>query len=100
MTGFLLDSPENQGLDSQKLDTYVQRLVERSTNCLIVMRNDKVVKEWYSAKYTPDTPHYTASLAKTIVGGLALAVAVSEGYMAYDDLACTFIIDWIFVVLF
>jgi CubicO group peptidase (beta-lactamase class C family) len=94
MTGFVLDSPENQGLDSQKLETYVQRLVERSTNCLIMMRNDKVVKEWYSANYTPDTPHYTASLAKTIVGGLALAVAVSEGYMAYDDLACTYIRAW------
>lgn len=94
MIPFQYDNPEKQGLDSQKLDAYTKQLSEMNTKALIVMRNHHIVKEWYAEDFGPEKPHYTASLAKTIVGGLALAVAVSEGYMAYNDLACKYIPSW------
>lgn len=88
------DEAEHQGLDPRKLEVYAERLAERGTKALIVMRHDRIVKERYTAGYSQEQPHYTASLAKTIVGGLALAVAVSEGYMAYDDPAGRYITAW------
>ncbi|MGG1519360.1 serine hydrolase [Paenibacillus oryzisoli] len=88
------DTGENQGLAASQLDLYAARLTERGTKSLLVLRNERLVLEQYAGGFSQTTPHYTASLAKTLVGGLALAVAVSEGYMAYDDLACTYIKAW------
>lgn len=88
------ESPESVGIDPQKLDQYASRLAGFNTKALLVMRRDAVVKQWFADGFSPDTQHYTASLAKTIVGGLAVAVAVSEGLMAYDDPACKYIPAW------
>lgn len=94
MTSGTPDTPRSYGLDTQKLERYADRLARLKTKCLLVMRHDTVVKEWYAEGYAPETPHYTASLAKTIVGGLALAAAVGEGFLAYDDPACRYIPRW------
>jgi hypothetical protein len=34
-----------------------------------------------------DKRHYTASMAKALVGGLSLAVAIDDGLLSQDDLA-------------
>jgi CubicO group peptidase (beta-lactamase class C family) len=86
--------PEIQGLDASKLDAYVQRLAERRSKAVMVIRHDEIVREWYADDHSPEKPHYTASLAKTLVGGLALAAAASEGYIGYDDPACEYIPQW------
>ncbi|MDF2722683.1 MAG: beta-lactamase [Paenibacillus sp.] len=94
MLTFNYDQAQNQGLDANKVNAYVKQVAERHTNALIVMRNDKIVKEWYADGFGPERPHYTASLAKTIVGGLALGAAVTEGCIAFSDLACKYITSW------
>jgi CubicO group peptidase (beta-lactamase class C family) len=43
---------------------------------------------------SPDKTHGTASLAKAIVGGLSLSVAMSDGRIGLDDPAAKFIPQW------
>ena len=50
--------------------------------------------EWYQKGHGPDKKHYTASMAKAIVGGVSLAVAMSDGLIALDDLATKYVPQW------
>lgn len=46
------------------------------------------------ARLGPDKPHGTASMAKALVGGMSLLVAMSDGLIAPDDPACKYIAEW------
>jgi hypothetical protein len=72
-------TPENQGFSSSKLESLRSGLAARGTTALLVIRNDTIICEWYAPGHGPDKQHGTASLAKAIVGGLSLAVAMSDG---------------------
>ena len=85
---------ESQGFSSQKLEAFRSNLEARNTKALLVIRNDAIVCEWYAPDYAADKPHGTASLAKAIVGGLSLAVAMSDGRIALDDPATKYIPQW------
>lgn len=88
------DKPENQGFSRIKLDQMRRSLEKRNTAALLVIRNDKIVLEWYGKGWDEFRRDSTASLAKTIVGGMALLVALSENRLALDDFACKFIPQW------
>jgi len=87
-------TPESQGFSTAKLEAIKDRLLKHKTDCFLVARNDKIVYEWYAADWTRTKPHGTASLAKAIVGGLSLAVAMTDGQIALDDSAARFIPEW------
>jgi CubicO group peptidase (beta-lactamase class C family) len=87
-------SPESQGMSSQKLKTMTEALKARSTSGLLVIRNDKIVCEWYAPDAGPTNRHGTASMAKAIVGGMAVAVGITDGRVALDDKASKFIPQW------
>jgi len=87
-------TPESQGLSSEKLNLLQQSLTARRTTGLLVIRNDRVVLEWYADGHNAAKPHYTASMAKAIVGGLSLAVALTDGRIGLDDKASRFIRQW------
>jgi len=87
-------SPEAQGFSSQALDSALRVLKERGTTKLLVIRNDQVVLEWYAPDHGPARRHYTASLAKALVGGLSLALALSDGRLHVDSPACYYIPSW------
>ena len=86
--------PESQGMSSKKLKAMTEALAARSTSGLLVIRNDKIVCEWYAPNAGPAIPHGTASMAKAIVGGIATAVAITDGRVALDDRAANFIPQW------
>lgn len=86
--------PESQGFASAKLEKTRADLAARNTKALLVIRNDTIVCEWYAPDHGPDRRHGTASLAKAIVGGLSLAVAVNDGRIGLDDRAAQFIPAW------
>jgi CubicO group peptidase (beta-lactamase class C family) len=86
--------PEDEGMDSAKLDKMQIALAARETRALFVVRNDRLVKEWYAADHTADRKQGTASLAKAIVGGMSLMVAMSQGLISPDDLACQYVREW------
>ncbi len=63
-------SPESKGFDRAKLDAARDVLAERNTKNFLVIRQDRIVYEWYADDAGPNKPHYTASLAKALVGGI------------------------------
>ncbi len=87
-------TPGSQGMSKAKLDALERDLSARGTKALLVIRNDKIVLEWYAADHGPTKTHYTASLAKAIVGGVSLAVALTDGRIALDDPAAKYIPSW------
>jgi len=87
-------TPESQGMSSEKLATMRDDLAARKTTGLLVIRNDKIVCEWYAPGQSAKGKHYTASMAKAVVGGVSLAVAMSDGLIALDDPAARFIPQW------
>lgn len=87
-------TPESQGMSSEKLTALREGLAARKTSGLLVVRNDKIVCEWYAPSQSTTIKHGTASMAKAIVGGVSLAVAISDGLITLDDPAAKLIPQW------
>jgi CubicO group peptidase (beta-lactamase class C family) len=87
-------TPESQGLLSAKLDAIWNELRERKTTAFLVIRNDRIVYERYANGFSRRTPHYTASLAKSLVGGLSLMLAMDDGRLRPNNLASKFVPQW------
>jgi CubicO group peptidase (beta-lactamase class C family) len=86
-------APESQGLSAAKLALLKDKIAGH-TKALLVIRNDKIAYEWYAEGRTSKDKHYTASMAKAIVGGLSLAVAVNDGLISTDDQAAKYVPQW------
>ena len=86
--------PEEQGLDRARLEEAWRVLEERGTRTFLVARRDCILFERYAGDWSADKPHYTASLAKGIVGGLSLMLAMDDGLIHPDDLAGEYIPLW------
>lgn len=87
-------APQSQGLDPARLASFVQDLAKRGTTSLLVLRHDRVVCEWYAPGYSRTRPHGTASLAKALVGGMSLMLAIDQGRISPDDPASRYIPEW------
>jgi CubicO group peptidase (beta-lactamase class C family) len=87
-------SPGDAGLDAAKLEVWRATLAARGTAGLIVIRRGRIALEWYAADWNAEKPHGTASMAKALVGGMSLAVAMNDGRIAPDDLASKYIPGW------
>lgn len=85
--------PESQGLSTPKLDVLRDGLTKTSKT-LYIVRNDRVVYEWYAPDWSAEKPHFTASLAKALVGGVTCAVAMTDGKISLDDPAAKYIKQW------
>jgi CubicO group peptidase (beta-lactamase class C family) len=77
-------TPKSQGMSKDKLDAIKDELAKRKTRAFLVVRNDKIVCEWYAAEHGPDKKHGAASLSKATVGGLALALLLSDCKLKLD----------------
>jgi CubicO group peptidase (beta-lactamase class C family) len=86
--------PEAMGFSSEKLNALKDTLAEHRTTSILVIRNDRIVLEWYSSGWDRSRKHYTASLAKALVGGMSLVLALDDGKMNIDDPVCRFISSW------
>jgi CubicO group peptidase (beta-lactamase class C family) len=87
-------TPESEGLDGAALRRATDALAARRTKNFLVVRNGKIVHEWYAPDSGPLKPHYTASMAKALVGGMSLMVAIQDGRLSADDPASRFIPAW------
>ncbi|UCF16687.1 MAG: beta-lactamase family protein, partial [Phycisphaerales bacterium] len=86
--------PESHGFSAEKLDNLTKSLSAKGTKALLVVRNDRIVCEWYAKGHGPEEKHYTASLAKALVGGMSLLVALNDGLIGADDPAYKYIPQW------
>jgi len=87
-------TPESQGMDSAALDAMRDELAARDTKTLLIVRNDRIVYEWYADDFGPDKKHYSASLAKAVVGGMSLALAMNDGRISPWEPASKYIPAW------
>lgn len=87
-------SPEDCGFDAAKLDALQKGLAEKGTKALLVIRRDRIVHEWYLNSEVREKGHYTASMAKALVGGVCLSLGIQDGVIALDNPACTYIRPW------
>ena len=86
--------PENLGFSSEKLNAMRDTLANHKTSSILVIRNDKIILEWYAPGWDADKKHGTASLAKALVGGMSLVLALDDGRMNVDDPVCKYIPEW------
>jgi CubicO group peptidase (beta-lactamase class C family) len=94
LVSFPSDTPEHLGMSRAALDAWKDRLTALKTNALLVIRHDKIVYEWYAEGHGPDRKQGTASMAKAIVGGTSLMVALQDHRLQVDDLASKYIPAW------
>jgi CubicO group peptidase (beta-lactamase class C family) len=87
-------TPESQGMDSAKLLALWKDLQAGNTTSLLVIRNDRIVFERYAEGYSRTKKHYTASLAKALVGGLSLQLATEDGRIHPDDPVSKYVSAW------
>lgn len=81
-------------MSAEKVEQLRDGLSKRGSDALLIIRHDRIVCEWYGAGNSASKPHGTASLAKSLVGGMSLAVAMNDGRIRPDDLAMKFIPQW------
>jgi len=86
--------PAESGLDTAKLSAWQSNLAAHGTTGLLVIRRGRIALEWYAPDWNADRPHGTASMAKALVGGMSLALAMSDGRISPDDLASKYIPKW------
>jgi CubicO group peptidase (beta-lactamase class C family) len=87
-------APQSQGMSKEMLDALKDELAERKTHALLIVRNDKIVYEWYAVGHGPNTKHGTASLAKATVAGLALALLLTDRKLQLDTPVSDLVEDW------
>src|SRR5438552_1499601 len=87
-------APTSEGFVSNKLQTLWNDLEQRHTTAFVIIRNDRIVFERYAPGYSRTKPHGTASMAKALVGGTSLMVAMNDGAIRPDDLASLYVPQW------
>lgn len=87
-------SPESQGMDGARLDGLRDSLARRETTALLVVRHNRLVYEWYALGHGHWRREGTASLAKSIVGSMALLAATDKGLIELDDPVSKFVPYW------
>ena len=81
-------------MNSAALESAWAVLKDRQTTALLVIRHDRIVFERYAPGYGRTKPHYTASMAKALVGGLSLMLAMQDGRISPDDPAHRYVPQW------
>lgn len=88
-------TPREAGLDASALAAWKNALANSGTSGLLVVRRGAIAYEWYAPDSGVDKPHGTASMAKALVGGMSLAIAIGDGRIAADDPASKYIPAWL-----
>jgi CubicO group peptidase (beta-lactamase class C family) len=87
-------SEVREGLNLSNLDDLKDQLAARQTTGLLIRRQNRTVYEWYAKGWGPERRHYTASMAKSLVGGMSLLLVLNDGRIAADDPAWKYIPHW------
>jgi CubicO group peptidase (beta-lactamase class C family) len=87
-------NPESQGVSQAKIDALKDALAKLKTHAFLVIRNDRIVCEWYAAGHGPNKKHGVASLSKPTVAGLALALLLGDGKLTLDTPVAKLVPAW------
>ena len=88
-------NPESQGMSSARLNDMMQTLQSKGTKKLLIIKNDYIVCEWFAEGWHDSLrTHYSASLAKALVGGLSLLIALQDELLFPDMPVCQLVPEW------
>ncbi len=88
-------TPERVGFSSEKINSLISLHKKKKTKKLLIIKDDKIICEWYAPGSEDSVNrHYTASLAKALVGGMSLLVALNDQLIFPDAPACNYIPQW------
>ena len=86
-------SPASVGLEAKVLDRIAHTAEQGKSNCLLVLRDDKLAGEWYFNGTGPDTTQDVYSATKSFTSTL-VGVAQDEGDLRITDPASKWIPAW------
>ena len=87
--------PEEMGLSSKAIDSLGDNLFRKETKKLLIIVDDHIVYERYATGWHDSLKgHFTASLAKALVGGMSLTAAMDDSLIHADAPAFHFIPQW------
>ena len=78
--------PEDEGLNSERISKFIERLKERKTNLhsFMFVRNGKILTEAYYKPFDENFMHRLYSSSKTYVS-VAIGLLIEEGKLRLDD---------------
>ena len=76
------------------LPALAEDLAALNTTGFLVVQGDRTLCERYAPGWSAERPHFTASLAKSLVGGVSLLVALTDGRVHPGDLAAQYVPQW------
>lgn len=80
-------------MDSAKLEEVAKRAEAAHSNCLVVVRDGKLVKEWYWNGTDADSTQEVFSATKSYTSAL-VGIAQAEGKLSVTDKATAYIPEW------
>lgn len=87
--------PGDLGVSAEQLDSLANSLIASGTKKLLIIKGDKIICERYADGWHDSIrSHYTASLAKALVGGLSLSAAMTDSLLDPDAPAYRFVPSW------
>jgi hypothetical protein len=87
-------SPETVGMSTPLLDALRDSLALKGSTSWLVVRHDRMAYEWYAEGYNSTTLNDIGLMARTVAGGLSLAVALSDGRLSLNDPVSEYVPQW------
>lgn len=82
--------PADLAWNPDSLASLQQFLADKNSKAFIILKDGKIVTEWYYDSFTKDSLWYWASAGKTMTASL-IGVAQSEGLLDIQDLSSTYL---------
>ncbi len=86
-------SPNSLNWCADELDSLHQLLEEKNTKGFIILKDGKIVVEWYFDNFTQDSLWYWASAGKTLTATL-VGIAEQENYLNLTDTTSQYLGKW------
>lgn len=84
---------EEMGFDSEVLETIAADAEAMASECLVVVRQGRLVGEWYWGEGAPDHAREVFSVTKSFTSALA-GIAQDDGDLSLEDPAADYIEEW------
>ena len=84
--GWRISTPEEQGLDSARLERMLDAIDDQQLNVhsVLVVRNGYIIAETYYPPFQQDTKHQLYSVTKSFISAL-VGIAIEKGYIGGVD---------------
>lgn len=87
-------APADVGLDAGRIADFTAHLASKKTSAFVLVKNDRIVEEWYRPGVGVNSRLPVASAAKALVASLIVALALDEGLIHLDEPASAHIPEW------